>query len=434
MTDTLSRQPMHTPAFEAGQLAPSVGVYRRHAMNALALALAFWAPWGEASGTLFGFGFSKIFVVLAALFIVAQAFTRGGWVDVFPRPFNWWVLFLVGHTLIYYLVVAGGDVRFGYSGYKVYQGEVTGLVEEHGVGVARFFLFAAVAYALSRHLSSAGRLQAVAVMYGLGLCAMLLLTSGYYTAEDVGGERFSGGSFNANAFGMTCWTALFLALFLVRSEGKVKLKRMCAVAIIVVAGYGILSSGSRSGLLGVLVGLAALTAFSSLRRGAAVWIPVGFLLVVCVLVALVPDTVLTDLSERIAPARIRETGGAHRLQIWGAYAEHVGEYAFQGVGLNNGSAVVAGDFYVQRPTHNLFLKMLVEFGVAGLALFIFAMWHLFMKARDTGVHLPERAVVLGLVVCWLTNILFHDFMLTRETWVILAFVSAFARNSTIREQ
>ena len=259
MTETLSRHPMQISTPDDGSPEPSAGVYRRHAVQVLALALAFWAPWGEASGMLFGFGFSKIFVVLAVLFILAQASTGRWRPDGFPGPFNWWILFLIGHTLIYYLVVARGDVGFGYSGYKVYQGEAIGMVEEHGLGVARFFFFAAVAYGLTKYFDSAKHLQMFSLMYGLGLCAMLLFTSGYRSVGYTGGERFSGGFFNANAFAMTCWTALFLALFLLRSGGKLKAKRVCAVAIIVVAGYGLVSSGSRSGLLGAFAGLAAVT-------------------------------------------------------------------------------------------------------------------------------------------------------------------------------
>lgn len=432
MTEALDLS-MRLDAAAGGRPQTSIELLHRHAVQALALALAFFAPWGEASGTLYGFGLSKIFVVTAFLFVLVWAIGGKPRFAGFPRWFNLLMLFLVGHMIVYFLAIEKGGLGFGYVGEKEYQGVAFGMVEERGMALLRFFLFAGVAYGLTKYLDSARRFQTFCLMYGLGLCAMLLFTSGYRIVGQAGQERFSGSFFNPNSFAMTCWTALFLGLFLVRSVRGQAWKRLSMVAIILAAGYGLLSSGSRSGLLGVMIGLIAVTACSSLRRGAALWVPIGALIFSVVLIALVPERVLMDLGERVALQRIRETGGARRLEIWHAYADHLDEYVLFGVGLNNGPDVVERDFYSKRQPHNLFLKMLVDFGIVGLVLFVVALWHLFRLTWQARERLPERAAILGLFVCWLTSIMFHDFLFARDTWIILACVSAFARTSTVSE-
>ena len=433
-------EPVPLDAAASPHLLSAIESSRRHAMSAVALALAFFAPWGEASGTVYGFGLSKIFVVAAFLFVFLWAVGGRPRFGGLSRWLSVLMLFLVCHTLVCYLVIEKGDLGFGYVGEKEYAGGGIGMVEARGVSLIRFFLFAAMAYALVKHLDSARRLRTFCLAYGLGLCAMLLFATRHQVVEDAGGERFSGGFFNANAFAMTCWTALFFALFVARwlrreeAAGERVWGRVCVLAIILASSHSMLSSGSRSGLLGCLIGLTALTAFSPLRRGLALWVPIGFLALSISLVAAAPETVLTSLAERITVQRVRESGGGRRLEIWRAYADRLDEYWLYGVGLDNCADVVVRDFYIRRPTHNLFLKILVEFGIVGLVLLVLALWRQFRLAWDAKQWPAERAVILGLAVCWFANILFHDFFFARDTWIILACVSAFARFSTVSEQ
>jgi O-antigen ligase len=409
-----------------GRLGPRTPIesLQRQVAYALALSMAFFAPWGEGAGSLFGYRLSRVFVALTVLFVLHWVVFVRKRFSGFPRRFNILMLFLTAHTLVFYLLFEPEALRFGYSGFREYFGAFR-LEEEAGLVIARFFLFAAMGYALARHLGSLRRVRLFCVMYGLGMLGALAFTTGFRIVGMRGEVRFASGVFNPNSYALICCVALFLAAYVLASPGRAAWRRFSAVAVILVAGYGLLASGSRSGLLGAVVGLMVLTAFSPFRRGVGLWVPIVVLAVCALLVLFVPDRVLEDLSERLSIQRIQETGGARRLDIWDAYLREPERYALTGVGLNNSPNVAAERLGVPLAPHNLFLKVLVEFGLVGLVLFGAALWTHGRRLLAAKAFPLERAAMLALFACWLTNVLFHSFLQARETWIVLALTAAF---------
>ncbi len=399
--------------------------------SVLLFIVAFFAPWGEATGSFFGIGFSKLFVVGAVPLVMNWLLFSRPRFKVFPGKFNLLVLFLIAHTIFYYLIFNRGLLEFGY-GQVVYLRDGFATVEETmGMTLLRFILFIGLGYALARYLDTSKKIVIFCIAYGLGLCTMMLLFSGYSTISAFYGElRYAGGFLNANAFAMSASTAFFLMMFAMKSSQFSKLHKIFLILMILLAVYGLLSSGSRSGLIGFLLGVTIITFYSPLRNMSVFWLPAIFLIFTILLTAFVPEQVFHDISKRLSIERMASDRGAKRLDIWDAYLKHTEKYVFQGVGLNKGTEVVTQEFGGrERATHNLFLKILVEFGAIGLVLFVLGISQIFKIILSVRGKPLERAIILALFISWLVNVFFHDFLTSRDTWIILGFVCAF-RNVT----
>ena len=98
-------------------------------------------------------------------------------------------------------------------------------------------------------------------------------------------------------------------------------------------------------------------------------------------------------------------------------------------------ALVRDDFIVDEPkvAHNMYLEMLAELGVVGLALFggvlLFSLWcaaraaRTFMRAGDTQLEIISRALFVALV-----GILASDFFgsrqFSKQLWLLMALTPA----------
>jgi O-antigen ligase len=127
--------------------------------------------------------------------------------------------------------------------------------------------------------------------------------------------------------------------------------------------FSIIITGSRGGLLGTATVIIVYILFTKKR------VTLGVISIVLgiILVSLIPEFFIERWAESI------ETGGAGRLSIWYIGLKALSKYWVVGAGLSNFpksySEFVVGGW---RAAHNIYLETLVELGIIGFSLFVFA--------------------------------------------------------------
>jgi putative inorganic carbon (HCO3(-)) transporter len=203
----------------------------------------------------------------------------------------------------------------------------------------------------------------------------------------------------------------------------------------------LLLTGSRGALLGLAVALvAAPFAAPSGRRGGAAGLALAAVLfgAVC-FVTIAPAPVV----QRIAHA---DTSGSGRTDIWRMGARMVAAQPFTGVGAGNFS--VATVDYLLRPgatkravyivdqpkvAHNIYLEVLAELGIPGLALFAAIVAGGLLSARAAvrsaahrGLRETEglaRGLLLALLAM-LASAFFSSELFNKQLWLLLALALA----------
>lgn len=101
----------------------------------------------------------------------------------------------------------------------------------------------------------------------------------------------------------------------------------------------------------------------------------------------------TDIRTNIE-ARMQDSSGSERIQIWVDALEVFEDFPFTGVGLNNFREYNAALFGDERLVHNAYIEVIVEEGMAGFLIFMAALLMMVFK-RDRS----ELAKVVKMVLC-----------------------------------
>ena len=276
------------------------------------------------------------------------------------------------------------------------------------------------------------RLAAAAFVAGAILSVAIGVAAGSLTDPETEG-RLEGAAGDPNFLAASLVPAIVLAGALI---GGVRdaLLRGALVAAIPVPAAGLVMSQSRGGALAAVGTLVlALVAFRGRRRHVA-----GFaLLAVGVAVAVFAAT--PAAWERITTL---DPGGSGRSSLWTVAWRVTSDEPVAGVGLDN-FVVVAGD-YVREPgaltrveriaedpqyVHNLYLHVLAESGIVGLALYLVfiagcirAAWlaaDRFAARGDRSMETLARAVFVG-TCSMLISAFFLSSMVDQRMWVLFA--------------
>ncbi len=276
------------------------------------------------------------------------------------------------------------------------------------------------------------RLAAAAFVAGAILSVAIGVAAGSLTDPETEG-RLEGAAGDPNFLAASLVPAIVLAGALVGGVRDALLRGAVVIAIPVLAA-GLVMSQSRGGALaaaGTL--LLALVAFKGKRRHVA-----GFgLLAVGVAVGAFAAT--PAAWERITTL---DPDGSGRSSLWTVAWRVTSDKPLAGVGLDN-FVVVAGD-YVREPgaltrveriaenpqyVHNLYLHVLAETGIVGLALFLLfvagclrAAWvaaDRFAARGDPSMETLARAVFVG-AGSMLISALFLSSMVDQRMWVLFA--------------
>lgn len=272
------------------------------------------------------------------------------------------------------------------------------------------------------------------------LCAFVvgaLLSAAYglafpqYTEEG----RLTGAIGEANELASVLLAGLAVALGLAISAGRGSRLRGPALVAAAICAVGVLASMSRAALVAFLVvAITAVFVAGRWRKRAAI---------AALLVALSGVVYFAAFTTQEARERVtRFEGGTGRIDLWTIGWRMVEERPLVGVGAGNfetdsprylvrPGAIVRDDFVLDTPkqTHNIYLQVLSELGVVGLALFLAVIAFSLScavraarTARANGDRLLEPLAwgVLLAAVGLLATDFFQSEQFSKQLWLLLA--------------
>jgi O-antigen ligase len=289
----------------------------------------------------------------------------------------------------------------------------------------RFFLFVLFGYALAAVIKSTKQIIYLSLFYGLGL-ALVLLIGGYSTASHMSGDiRLSGGYLNPNAFGLSGMLVFLLALVCLSKRDIGLFLKVCLVIMASIGLIGVLKSSSRGAIVALFSGLVVTVIYTP--QFVQKFRMFFLLFFAFSIIWFVNEGSVTDvLINRLSTERIESDRGSGRLDIWKDYLVKLPEYALTGVGMGRAMEATRNSWtYRWNAPHNIYLHILVEFGIVGLVLFMLFVKGLWSKilccfSSDRSGLSPQS--ILGLLTAWLVANCFGDFFTARDTWIIFAVI------------
>ena len=281
-----------------------------------------------------------------------------------------------------------------------------------------------------------------ALIVGAGISALygLLGPGDVAPANEI--ERLGGAVGNANEQSAVAVVALALAAAFAAGWRGSPFVRVASTMAIVLAGAGVLLSLSRGGLLALAAALVAAVAFGGR------WRPAAAILALCL--ALVSVGYFVAVAGPDERARVTDLeGGTGRSDIWTVGLRMVEVQPVLGVGAGNfpvasihyllePGAIYRDEFIVDdaKVAHNMYLDVLAETGIVGLALFVailaFAVIvalraaRRFMEAGDRRMELLSRALAVALVSLLVADF-FSSGQFSKQLWLLLALAPALYR-------
>ena len=273
---------------------------------------------------------------------------------------------------------------------------------------------------------------AVLSVYVGGAVVSALYAIAMRGSEETG--RISGIVGTANELASLLVTALLLAAgLLLALRGAPVLRTLCLGAVLICL-TGLFLTLSRAGLVALGAALAA-AVFVGGRRHA------GVALLALVIGLSAVGYFALGASEQ---ARERVTtigGGTGRTDLWTVALRMVDDDPVRGVGVGNfrtasvhyllrPGSILRDEYIVDKPqvTHNVYLQILAEMGIPGLALFLgivgsglLAAWRAvqeFTRRGDRFLEICSRALVLALVALLVADLFASD-QLNKGLWLLV---------------
>ena len=235
---------------------------------------------------------------------------------------------------------------------------------------------------------------------------------------------------------------LFLVYEGSRAASRRDAGRIAALFILVGAGllvWGALVSGTRSAMVGLGVGLAAMTAIGTGHRNGRVAVAAAGVVGAgsALLAPGVVDSVMNRLSDAIT------TGGAGREDIWAVGTTIFGQHPLVGVGyanfpsaftldvirITNVPGLQPGVLTNGRDPHSILLEIAAELGIVGIALFGLFLWRV-LSARS---GLPLSNFVRAALVAMLAQAMFLTLIERKQLWLILGIAIGLAASARVQE-
>jgi O-antigen ligase len=241
------------------------------------------------------------------------------------------------------------------------------------------------------------------------------------TAGEVGRTRLVVGGVddvNPNTLGRLLLLPLAFAIAgVVGSRGA--LRRLVAMGCVGLIGFGILISVSRGAVVAAVAMLLVL-----LYRLRVRWQIVAVMILLLAIVTAMPDVFYERFG---ALASGEDTSGSNRTDIWRAGLQiFVDRSGFTGVGLDNSSDLSMPSKPRSVPLHNIYLAVLADLGMIGLALMLAAISSHFLAARNAAREGPgsiilaaSEAAFVGMLIC----AFFADYLWTKTFWLALTILT-----------
>ena len=261
-----------------------------------------------------------------------------------------------------------------------------------------------------------------------------------YAAPNAHGSMRLGSSIsNPNELASILVAALALSLGLTVGLKRLPLARLAAAGAAALCAAAIFLTGSRGGLVGLSVALAAFLVVGARWRG-------RFLVVALVLVVAGAGYYKYVASPAVR-AHVSTVGsGTGRTDLWQVGWRMVEQNPIQGVGAGNfpvssvhyllqPGALAEGSYFIGTPkvAHNSYLEVWVELGLVGLTLFVFILgFCLYSALRAIGAFARQGDVQMEMIARALfvaiAGVMATDFFGSRqdakELWLLLGLAPA----------
>ena len=285
------------------------------------------------------------------------------------------------------------------------------------------------------------REQALLIVGAFVAGALVSATYGLITPVDPSeSDRLSGGAGNANetAAALVCGAVMAASLAVAARDNI--LVRTAAVAIAPLCVFGVFLTLSRGGLVALAAAGVAMVAVGGRWR----WATIGLLVVAMA-------CTLVYFNAFVAPeARARVTtleGSTGRTDVWTVGWRMVEAEPLRGIGNGNfpntsvhyllePGALTRTDFIVDTPkvAHNMYLEVLAELGVIGMALFLgillFSLvcavkaMRAFRESGDRQMEILSRGLFVALCAL-LASDFFGSRQYSKQLWLLLSLGPAF---------
>jgi O-antigen ligase len=255
--------------------------------------------------------------------------------------------------------------------------------------------------------------------------------------------RLSGAGLHPNELGGLLVVAIVLATALAAVREWHKVFRAAAFGAAVACAAGLYLTESR-GALFLGLGTALLVAPLFAGRGRRAAAAILAILAIVLSVGWFEFAASSNTRHRILHPETR--GGEGRADLWRVGERMVVAHPLFGVGAGNfrvrsvdfllrPGATVDAQYVVDRPLvpHNIYLNVLTELGIVGLALFLFILAtvlrcvleaaHVFARRGDPTMELLARALFIGLVALLVADSVSSQ-LYNKELWLLLALAPA----------
>lgn len=249
-------------------------------------------------------------------------------------------------------------------------------------------------------------------------CTIYLYQEGIFSGE--GGRTslvFGEQEANPNALSFSLVLPIALAIYSYAMSLRLW-NKVLYLATIAVMMAGFFLTMSRGPLAGLLVFFLAYSVLSSNKR--RLIYPLGLLVLVALMM---PETFYGRLN------LFRDPSGAGRLVIWQVGWLAVKEYWVLGAGLSNFplaynqfAQAASGFLGYGKGGHNIYLTAIVELGVVGLAILVYAMWSHLRRLKEAVVSFPgnqgqARNVIEAACLGIMVSAFFRDVIWSKAFWL-----------------
>lgn len=199
-------------------------------------------------------------------------------------------------------------------------------------------------------------------------------------------------------------------IYIKRILNKSKLTPVYVVLLLLTL-YVVLKTGSRGGLIGIVVGIAVFVLMGVKSIKSKIALLLGGVLCAVFVVGVVFPMLPQDVQERYSVERVAEDKGSGRFDIWKYLVNYTAEKPdriIHGSGLNSTTHTLenSGLGMTARWAHNQFIQVFADQGVIGLGLFLtFAALCFFKNIRKN----PEYACAFAAVMALSFSLTFYVF-------------------------
>lgn len=372
-------------------------------------SVGFFLPWGRNALSI---------GIYPPLYFVASVFCLSFFLPFsgirIPRIFKWFILCILCHIILTavilgkdYLLSVRVETQFA-SGEQFFVRQAIVLTSICQAVFLIFFFTVMVSVIKQR---KEWMMFAFSFLFGLTSVCILKLR-----AYDIDGWRFTGGYNDPNTFGIAACIGFFLSLML----KELFMNRMAKIASALFSVFFIimlLFSQSRGAFLTLLIGLCVILKGKISFVHKILIIIVGILLFF-ILKPFFPERFST-LNSWV------DDRGSMRLDIWKIYLSYFWDFFLIGVGYMRSADIIStGILKKEFVTHNVFLQILVEFGIFIFILFGLALKELWKFLKHIPQSLSWAPIAKAVFLSWIIGACFLSSFAERETWLVFSLMSS----------